>query len=401
MSTETMKSQSTSTKPTKLKASCDFCALSKLKCDRGQPQCRRCVKSGIMCHYSETRRVGKTRQIYAASHAHTTSPTTQGTGLANQTSNSTLQQKPTGQMSSGTRRMSNNRNPTQVQCGSSYYAMPMNLFDNFLSQDPMSITTSPSHIIQHGMHPYMRKTENTAEAFPSPESPNGFLQNLVGGMEMGDVGYVHDLQFDEEQEQDQDQGWDLSTSGNFSFGDNAADCIKRASTILQTLQVSRTCTNSDDRPSNSVTNLDVTLKNNRVAMDAVREILNCPCSRGMNVALLLVLITHQGMESYQRLLVQLQSGSRSPCNCSGSEGNCQGLVYDVPLAIGGYLLDEEMRIKVIAQVIRSELEKMGSLLDTLAEYTEGMRTQPDETVLKTFIESVRAGRSNILHSLDS
>ncbi|KAJ5703178.1 hypothetical protein N7488_010726 [Penicillium malachiteum] len=220
-------------------------------------------------------------------------------------------------------------------------------------------------------------------------------------MEMGDVDYAHDLEFDEEheQEQDQDQGWDLS--GNSTFGDNAANCIKRASTILQTLQVSRTCTNSDDQLSNKTTNLDVTLKNNRVAMDAVREILDCPCSRGMNVALLLVLITHQGMESYQRILVQLQSGSRSPCNRSGSEGNCQGLAYDVPLAIGGYLLDEEMRIKVIAQVIRSELEKMGSLLDTLAEYIEGMRTQPDETVLKTFIECVRAGRSNILHSLDS
>ncbi|KAJ5732326.1 hypothetical protein N7493_003807 [Penicillium malachiteum] len=384
-------------KPTKLKASCDFCALSKLKCDRGQPQCRRCVKSGIMCHYSET------RQLYAASHAHTTSPTMQGTGLASQTSNSALQQKPAGQMASGTRRMSNNRNTTQVHRESSDYAMPMNLFDNFLSQDPVSIMPSPSHIRQHGMNPYMRKTENTAEAFPSPESPNGFLQNLAGEIEIGEIDYVHDLQFDEEheQDQDQDQGWDLSTSGNSSFGENAADCIKRASTILQTLQVSRTCTHSDDRPTNSTTNLDVTLKNNRVAMDAIREILNCPCSRGMNVALLLVLITHQGMESYQSLLAQLQSGSRSPRDRPGSEGNCQGLVYDVPLAIGGYLLDEEMRIKVIAQVIRSELQKMGSLLDTLAEYAEGMRTQPDQNVLKTFIESVRVERSNVLHSIDS
>ncbi|KAH6654443.1 hypothetical protein BKA67DRAFT_279309 [Truncatella angustata] len=52
-------------KKKKLKASCDFCAISKVKCDRGQPQCRRCVRSELTCPYSESRRVGKARLMYS------------------------------------------------------------------------------------------------------------------------------------------------------------------------------------------------------------------------------------------------------------------------------------------------------------------------------------------------
>jgi hypothetical protein len=45
-----------------LKSSCDFCALSKVKCDRGWPHCSRCIRNQVECHYSETRRTAKVRQ---------------------------------------------------------------------------------------------------------------------------------------------------------------------------------------------------------------------------------------------------------------------------------------------------------------------------------------------------
>lgn len=46
----------------KLRASCDRCGASKLKCDRGQPECERCISHGIPCVYGVSRKMGKPRR---------------------------------------------------------------------------------------------------------------------------------------------------------------------------------------------------------------------------------------------------------------------------------------------------------------------------------------------------
>ncbi|KAL4898274.1 hypothetical protein BDV59DRAFT_166556 [Aspergillus ambiguus] len=43
----------------KLRSSCDACGAAKLKCDRGQPVCGRCVSHGIDCVYGVSRIMGK------------------------------------------------------------------------------------------------------------------------------------------------------------------------------------------------------------------------------------------------------------------------------------------------------------------------------------------------------
>ncbi|KAK8105013.1 hypothetical protein PG999_008372 [Apiospora kogelbergensis] len=48
-----------------LKVTCDFCALSKVKCDRGRPRCQKCIRSDLDCHYSKKRRISKARQLCA------------------------------------------------------------------------------------------------------------------------------------------------------------------------------------------------------------------------------------------------------------------------------------------------------------------------------------------------
>ncbi|KAI8962953.1 hypothetical protein F5Y11DRAFT_356629 [Daldinia sp. FL1419] len=50
--------QRTSRQP-KLRSSCDGCGSAKLKCDRGQPECGRCVSLGIACVYGVSRKMGK------------------------------------------------------------------------------------------------------------------------------------------------------------------------------------------------------------------------------------------------------------------------------------------------------------------------------------------------------
>lgn len=43
----------------KLRSSCDGCGAAKLKCDRGQPECGRCVSFGMPCVYGESRKFGR------------------------------------------------------------------------------------------------------------------------------------------------------------------------------------------------------------------------------------------------------------------------------------------------------------------------------------------------------
>ncbi|CAI7642048.1 unnamed protein product [Penicillium viridicatum] len=344
-------------KPTKLKASCDFCALTKVKCDKTRPQCLRCTKSGVMCHYSETRRIGKARQLYAASHNSSRNPTMQGTWRPEQSNaRQEPQQAPMNLTASASRRMSNSRPSLHDQCGPSDYMMPMNL----------------------------------------PESPEGLLPNLegTGEIEMEDMDYIQEMELEGRQTRDTTAKRVLMPTAR----EHGGHCIKRASTVLQALHVTRaSCTWSGGPPVIPVRTLDAALENNRIAMDTVCEILECPCAHSMSVTLLLVMITHHVMESYRDIFVQ-QSSPPSPREHSAPGTDL--LAGDIPLAIGGYRLDNDMRTKLIFQVIRTELEKMASLFNTFARYAEGMSKQPEEAVLDTYVNGLQATRDDILHSLE-
>jgi hypothetical protein len=43
----------------KLRSSCDHCGTAKVKCDRGQPQCGRCISLRLICVYGPSRKFGK------------------------------------------------------------------------------------------------------------------------------------------------------------------------------------------------------------------------------------------------------------------------------------------------------------------------------------------------------
>ena len=49
--------------PQKLRASCDGCYQSKVKCSKETPACSRCAAHGIPCKYSPSQRMGKPRRL--------------------------------------------------------------------------------------------------------------------------------------------------------------------------------------------------------------------------------------------------------------------------------------------------------------------------------------------------
>lgn len=46
-------------RPEKLRSSCDRCGMAKVKCDKEQPECGRCISHGVPCVYGVSRKMGK------------------------------------------------------------------------------------------------------------------------------------------------------------------------------------------------------------------------------------------------------------------------------------------------------------------------------------------------------
>ncbi|KAE8360307.1 hypothetical protein BDV27DRAFT_167916 [Aspergillus caelatus] len=372
-------------KPVKLRASCDFCALSKVKCDRGQPHCVRCIKSGISCNYSESRRIGKAWHHCASSIVRPTSSTMQDTRRKQQ---AMAQNPPRGGSSRDSRAPStadDDMSPYDPY-QSSNYASPFSIFHTLPSTGPESTTRSETHL----------------ESYPSLD---GTVAPIIHSPEQADMSlpvipHMARLRTNEMPNEcplnlHYNQSWGAIMAESTTDIGDVGDCLTRAAAVLQTVRDPRIpCMRSNTPPVNHIQSLDTTLDNGRTAMDTVKGILGCPCAQGMRVALLLVLIIQQVLESYQTLLTQQHDTlqDESPLSFSLSS-------YDTPMAIGRYLLDSELRSKIIAQVLSSELDKIGSILDILTRHAQGMAHRPEELILGTYIGSLQTTREKVLESL--
>ena len=77
-STMTTPASPTKTQPTKLRDSCNACAVSKLKCSKEKPECARCAKRGLRCEYFATRRAGRKHEPRPRQHDNGSSITKSG-----------------------------------------------------------------------------------------------------------------------------------------------------------------------------------------------------------------------------------------------------------------------------------------------------------------------------------
>ncbi|KNG91389.1 hypothetical protein ANOM_000513 [Aspergillus nomiae NRRL 13137] len=369
-------------KPVKLRASCDFCALSKVKCDRGQPHCVRCIKSGVVCNYSESRRIGKAWHHCASSRS--TSSRNEDTRGKKQA----ISQHPQlggSHQDSRTPSTSDDAMSPYDPYQSSNYATPFSMFHTLPSDVPESTIGSQTHI---GSYPCL---EGTVVPLRSPESADMSLPDIPHVAQLRTNGMEGECPVDPRG----NPSWDAIMAEHAIGVGDTGDCITRAASVLQTMRDPRTsCIRSGTPPLNHPQSLDATLDDGRTAMETVKEILACPCAQGLRIALLLVLIIQQVLESYEALLSQQHETSRdeSPLSMNLS-------TYDTPMAIGRYLLDNELRSKIIAQVLSSELEKIGSILAILARYAQGMDHQPDELILQTYIDSLQTAREKALKSI--
>jgi hypothetical protein len=128
------------------------------------------------------------------------------------------------------------------------------------------------------------------------------------------------------------------------------------------------CNTTSTLPNNSPQSLSSILDNNHTAMRHVTDILDCSCSDDRTFHLLLASILHQLTDTYQSLLAHQQCEMISSKSVSEADDNApeqnrsdRSLVFDVPVTVGNFTLDAEIKMKTIINVVELELRKLDAL----------------------------------------
>ena len=175
---------------------------------------------------------------------------------------------------------------------------------------------------------------------------------------------------------------------NFSFSKAPESCKTKALAALESMHTPAQCcsaTSSDKRHISTLPTVDACLNTNRTAKDTVLQILRCPCvDSDWSLLLLLTLVVHRTVDSYSAILKKIQSPkatseddeeSMEEYFDTESVHSAAPFTLDVPMAVGGYVLDEMAKNKVVACLIRTEIEELGKLIDMLSRKHDDQSVQ--------------------------
>lgn len=333
----------------RLRASCDGCYLSKVKCTKETPACRRCLNHGAVCKYSPSQRVGKPRRLRENQQVHDGS-TTGETGAA-RSSNS----RSTSDASLHPPRYSWSINfDPSVTVGSSGF----NFGDEISSMmwpNPLSVTDSENMLDSP-------RDSNLSSPVECLEYPDASHPSSAGLDRLGPSVQHQPPQpmFSEEHMLLQDPLPQLyfpsprdpvAAAGSLPAADTCA-CTTAPFDILRTLH-----------DQSSHTSFDKVLSINKSAVSTISTILSCPCARDSTSIMTLVVALTKIMSRYQSIggpASQSSGGTQTPDALTFSPS-------PTPITLGAYRLDGAEEEQVKLQVILSELRKVDSLMPRFQE----------------------------------
>lgn len=412
-----------------LRESCDNCAKSKVRCGKEQPQCQRCMNQGVRCMYSPSQRMRKRKprsvrvsqqprspsRLAAAEPSHgavTPPPSAAALPLVPNTVTADLRQ-------------------TSVMHNHS--SAPFNLVDADLDS---LMTWDDSALASSGQ-----------EASAFPESQFLTLQWLKANpidssfLQDDDTHCIFPVPPDLTDKPDPMPP--RRTYAEPSINERAIhkDCAQLASLTFQNLDVpSRSCTPRTylDGLHRSSRLLDDVLKSNQSALDNVMTILSCPCSIDTHIGLLVAIIMSKILAWYQASLnatpisttttaatssssinhgddsnkhnkdddtnppsypasstsasppAHAVAGQNHPTTISAPHAPAVESVVLLPITIGAYQLDPGNRTRMIAQLVLTELVKMGRVIERFTHrYCRGGSTA---TMLETLDDGSGKGQ---------
>ncbi|KAK2616914.1 hypothetical protein QQS21_000002 [Conoideocrella luteorostrata] len=384
-------STSTSKTNESLRASCDNCARSKVRCGKQQPRCQRCIQRGITCGYSLSQRSRK-RTLSTPSGGSSST----GSSCGDQDKRENLPLDNGRGSITPPASSSGKKNTSSTFHDVSHSALFIDLENNFINQGSKSTGCSGSAV---------------PVAFP------WVADNLVGA---GMAGSDGDL--------DMDMTDMLSMGGHEGILDNATPFVFGSGTpagtlfedhlpqqdssqikhcsalLLSTLQQLGLPIASCNGVWAATQSLGTVLKASRSALDSAMFVASCNCAPNANVALLFTSVMLRILLWYDAVLksnrddeiggngdeasspttgygadahhpngsISCGSVSSMDKNLSPGAGKTEsigtrpGLVVS-PITIGVYQLDMEDQARMIVHIVLSELAKMSRLLDSFSK----------------------------------
>lgn len=359
----------------KLRASCDACSLSKVRCNKEQPTCHRCATQKLPCKYSISRRMGKC-SVSSEREARAV-----GTSMAIRG----RQRKPSTAATS--------RFHSPEQAAAHTPADPPAAQPSF--SDQLAASPFGAHLPEfEGIMPIGgQDTGYNTESSPDSSYLSGDLLSasaelilLESSMDLSNVSRMFeqpgDLQptasFGSDQQSDDDlQSWfsapgviahhgasktsfvplsPFSTPPNETQHQNR--CTNLAFSTLNNLYLQSISHTSLASSSESyLPTFDQVLMNNKIAIDHVYTLLNCPCPPDPHQALLCALLSSKVLAWYQAI-ARVRPSSSNPC---------AEVVIDTPITFGAFQLDGEEEERMKAQLVLSELKKVAKLVEMFTE----------------------------------
>ncbi|RJE18771.1 hypothetical protein PHISCL_08885 [Aspergillus sclerotialis] len=375
-------------RPENIRASCDNCAKSKVRCSKQQPQCERCFYQGVTCTYSPSRRTRK--RPPGAVHSQPQRPAT----------------------ADGFRpRWSLGNAPSEG-------ADPIERITNF-NKEPSD--PDWQHFYTSALSPADIGNSSTwNDLIPSLDSQSpgeGGIPDLPGLTAVAALQSPPQLDQHGSIEDHSKKGPHSPhevSSGITSQSQSARNCSDLAISTIQNLDLPMVSC-----PSLGVTNMmdeagstsahwaasrrfDTILQDNQAALDNVLTILRCPCSAKTDLAILLTTVCSRVLSWYQASLNRCTStfGSdkkrqnghsnsmTSPAHSSlPSMGAMRGAPPSVSnldcvcipsIKIGGYTLGHIHSGRMVPQLILTELVKVGEVVDAFSRtYSARKDDSPD------------------------
>ena len=341
----------------RLRASCDGCYLSKVKCGKETPTCARCVNHGHACTYSPSQRVGKPRRIREEQQARN------GDGPnAATTKPPSSRSASNGSVHPPSYSWNMNFDPSRAYAGLSVNqeedlsALCYGVFSasdgdirtvmddsSYASSIPSPSNSLPTPVDSVFDFPATSKpSPTTSERMgksihhqPLQSSPSDELMPL-----QDDLSQLYYPQF-QDLPQLPDQPLPLNCT-----------CTATTFEVLRTLH---------DQPLN--TTFDKVLAANKSAINNLSVVLSCPCSRDATSIMTLAVAITKITSRYQSI------GNHYPYSATTTSavGSPAMAPLPTPITLGAYRLDSAEEEQIKMQVVLNELRKVDGLLGKFQE----------------------------------
>lgn len=402
-------------RPPKLRSSCDACGAAKVRCDKTQPRCGRCVAGGLTCVYGLSRKFGKAPRKKPPVDTNISTETLPRPLAQNaQQQQQQQQQNSLSSCCPDMRHLSSVPRPLSLK----YEPTPMSPY----GLDDSLMAMSGGYASHRDMFLPSPATMDTFEdhfSFSDPPTSAGLGPDPRGTVDPLDLtfpssdfqSYAEWVQPDELMHSPASQDADTAPSliSRTSSLDSLSgypeavlmsqqqadthNCNKLAYATLESLSFRQQDTLACASKGEPLTQtMDKVLNRNKQAVHNMHQLLKCPCSKSPHLAMLYASIVSKVLMWYQLAagctkpttswdyFAALSNQPTPPLSASsspsmafvqpGSPGLAQSnqcIVTPMQFSVGAFSVDDESAQEALRkQLLLSELKKAGNLIDLLS-----------------------------------